>query len=260
MGTRNRHRSIGRLAAAAAAAGGLWGIAAGQASAGVIVDGVLIDLRATQLNGAPVPDPKHVAGVLPGDVITMQLFTITTGTNGIDDEASHTIHGALRSSTGGLLGNIAAQLVAPFNGSGSSSGTMIDVDSDGDLDVSGANPNLAAGYFNARNAAGFTDGTRIGGDSEESLMGGLTFTVAPGAIGETLVNFFQHRTTSGGNNFAWGVYMIDGNNNGTSPRNPTNTQVGGDGVLISSVPEPGAVALAGVAALGLLARRKKSDR
>jgi hypothetical protein len=127
--------------------------------------------------------------------------------------------------------------------------------------VTGPNPNFSTGYFISRNAAGFsTDGVRSG-EGETFLNSSATFTVGGGAQPgqSTLVDFFQHRTSSGGNNLAWGTFLIDGNDNGTMPRNATNTVVGTIGpVMLTAVPEPAGLALAGIGALGLLARRRKN--
>ena len=110
-----------------------------------------------------------------------------------------------------------------------------------------------------RSAAFTTDGVRSGTNSEEFLIGGATFSVAAGATGQTIVNYFQHRTSSGGNNLAWGDFLIDGNQGNTSARNPTNTWIEGSGVELNQViPEPGALALVGIGVLGLLVRRERS--
>jgi hypothetical protein len=228
---------------------------------------VIIDVRAVSKTAAgggpfPVANPKFVTDVLPGDVVTFEIFATVTGTNGVDDEGLQGINGAIRSSTGGYRGHLQGQLVAPFNGLSSSVGTTIDVDSDGDLDVSGPNPELAGGYWNPRNVTGYsTDGTRVG-EGETFLIGRATFTPDPAAFqwGETTeINFFQHRTSTGGNSIAFGTFLID--NNAGGPRNPTNTPISSAGGVIidtGALPEPGGVALATIGALGLLARRKKN--
>jgi hypothetical protein len=259
MKKRVDRRSVARLMAASVV--GLAGFGVSHSHAAVIVNGVVIDVRATQLNGAPVADPKYVI-VGAGDVVTFNLFALVTGTNGLDDDGFQAINGAIRSSTGGLMGNLSAQLLAPFNGAGSQVGTTIDVDSDGDLDVSGANPALSGGYFNPRNGAGFsTDGTRISSDTEEFVIGGATFSISASANADshTIVNYFQHRTSNGANNLPWGTFLIDSNNGGTSPRNPNNTVIGSaDGVTVEVLPEPTALAFPALAAVGLLPRRKKN--
>jgi hypothetical protein len=258
MKKRVDRRSVPRLMAASAV--GLAGFSVSQSNAAVIVNGVLIDVRATQLNGAPVADPTHVI-VAAGDVVTFNLFAQITGTNGLDDDGLQAIDGAIRSSTGGLLGNLSAQLFAPFNGSGSSPGTPIDVDSDGDLDVSGPQWQVSTGYFHPRSVVMTTNGTRIGNDTEQFLISAATFTVGASATEgqQTVVDYLQHRTSFGGNNFPWGTFLIDGNNGGIVPRNADNTLIGtSGGVLIEVVPEPAGVALAALSSLGLLARRKKN--
>jgi hypothetical protein len=84
MEKRHHDRSAGKLAAAAAAASamaGLAGLGVSDTNAAV-VNRVLVDVRATQLNGASVADAKHVA-VVAGDVISLNLFATVTGTNGL---------------------------------------------------------------------------------------------------------------------------------------------------------------------------------
>jgi hypothetical protein len=87
---------------------------------------------------------------------------------------------------------------------------------------------MSAGFFNPRNAAGFsTDGTHVG-EGETFLIGRATFTANPLTWEwnqQTVVDFFQHRTSTGGNSLAWGTFLIDGNNGGGSLRNPTNTPI-----------------------------------
>jgi hypothetical protein len=250
MEKRIGYRSMGKLAAAAAV--GLAGFSVSQADASVI-----IDVRATQVNGVAAADPRAVT-VAQGDVVSYDIFATVTGTNGVDDEGFQAINGAIRSSTGGLLGNLSNSLVAPFNGNGSSAGAAIDVDSDGDLDISGPNQALAGSYFNPRNSAGFsTDGVRVG-EGETFKIATGTFTVT-GNDGTTVVDYLQHKTSTGANNLAWGTFLIDGNNGGTSPRNPVNTPIstaGGITVTASAIPEPTGLALAGLGTLGLLARRR----
>jgi hypothetical protein len=251
MEKRIGYRSMGKLAAAAAV--GLAGFTVSQkADASVI-----IDVRATTVNGVPVADAKSVTAG-PGDVVAFNIFANVSGSNGVDDEGFQAINGAVKSGAGGLLGDITVGLVSPFNGTGSSAGTRIDIDSDGDLDVSGPNPNLAGGYFNPRDAAGFaTDGTRVG-EGEAFLIGTASFLVAPGGTGSTVVDYLQHRTATGANNLAWGTFLIDGNNGGTTPSNATNTPITTTGgVTVSSVvPEPASMAGLGLVSLGLLARRR----
>jgi hypothetical protein len=252
MEKRIGYRSMGKLAAAAAVA--LAGFSVSQADASVI-----IDVRATAVNGVPTVDQKAVTAA-PGDVVTFQLFATVTGTNGVDDEGIQAINGSIRSSTGGLLGNTSSTLIAPFNQSGSSAGATIDVDSDGDLDVSGPNQALAGSFYNPRSAAMTTDGTRSG-ESETFLLSGGTFTVT-GSEGTTVLDYLQHRTSTGANNFAWGTFLVDGNGGGTSPRNAANTPIttsGGVTITASAVPEPTGLALAGLGSLGLLARRRNKN-
>src|SRR6187431_1085467 len=99
--------------------------------------GLMMDLRAVAINGQPLPpgfDAKHVDVPAPGDTITLDLFAVVTGTNGINDERITSAHGSVR-STGAVLGNFFGGTVAPFSDAGSQNGSVQDIDGDTDLDV-----------------------------------------------------------------------------------------------------------------------------
>ena len=257
MGTR-RDRAIGTLAAAAVAAVGLAGFGAGQADAGLI-----IDLRAVAINGVPIPDQKHVSPNGPGDVVSIQIFARVYGSDAVNDEGLQSISGSIYSN-GELLGNlINAATVAPFNALGSQNGSQQDIDSDGDLDIgsipNGARPATNSLYFLPRSASvqdgsnGTLNGTPIPGTNpaaEEWLVGTVNFIVT-GGNGMTWIDFVRRRLPNGENDIATSVWFEEGAlRNGTSPYD-TNP------VLIGAIPEPSGLALTGLAALGLLARRKR---
>jgi hypothetical protein len=86
-------------------------------------------------------------------MVTLDLFAIVSGTNGVNDEGFQLAQGAIISS-GGLLGNLSGGPVSPFNSSGFQNGSQQDLDADGDLDI-GVAPNggtPTTGYFVARSA------------------------------------------------------------------------------------------------------------
>ena len=240
---------MGKLAVAAAV--GLASFSAMQAANASLV----IDIRATTLNGVPVSDPNVVtAGA--GDVIGIQIIGRATGTNALNDEAFQGVHGSLQ-SIGNILGDLGNSFVTdPFTGNGSQGGSAFDFDADGDLDI-GSTPTTAAGtnFWIARSAASTTAGAPVAGAdpaSETFVLGGATFTLKAGATGESFIDFLVRKAPTGANNLAYGTWTED--NGG---KNAVTGVITSDGLTVR-VPEPTGLALAGLATLGLLARRRNN--
>jgi hypothetical protein len=256
MEKRIGYRSMGKLATAAAV--GLAGFAASQASASL-----LIDIRATQVNGVPVADPKNVVAA-PGQTVTFAVFAQVSGTNAATDEGFQGVTGVFNSSNGGLLGDLishtAGDAATGFSALGSQQGSQVDVDSDGDLDI-GIGPNTPTTnsntVFQARSGSMNTNGTVLPSGAKEWEIGSLTFTIKPGATGESLVNFALRKNPTGSNNLQYGTWSEDSSTNPPGNKTPTDGVVTSSGALVS-VPEPTGLALAGIAGLGLLARRRKN--
>jgi hypothetical protein len=240
-----RHNT--KLSVAAMAAVGVVGAMTPRAEATLI-----IDVRATSLNGNSLAEPKGVF-VATGDVVTLGLFARVSGTNGVNDETLQSAHGAIISS-GSLLGNLAGGPVAPFNGSGSQNGSVQDLDADGDLDI-GVAPNggtPTTGFFIARSSQQESNGTVVDANTREFQIGQVSFTVT-GVAGTTFINFVRRANASGGNIITSGVWAVDG-----TVKNPTGDTMGsGSPVVINPDPEPSALTLAAVTGLGLLARRSR---
>ena len=252
---------LARAAAAAAAAAGCAGLAAERADAGL-----LIDLRAVTLNDQPLPAGSTAERVVVdgGDVVGINVIARVSGTNAVDDEGFQSMYGVFRSTTGGLLGDLSASTVAPFNGLGSQNGSRIDVDGDGDLDIGdipNGGINTLTAYWVARSNIVQRDGTPVATDpaAEEFVIGTLTWTAtsAPAPGSETFVDFIRRRNPGnpGTNGSAYSRWDEDGSGT-ASVRNGADPYAT-DGLRIEAVPEPASTALATVAALGLLARRRR---
>jgi hypothetical protein len=255
------HRSIGKLAAAAAAAAGAIGLVG--AAAAPVQAGLLLDFRATAVNGVPVSSGHGYIVPQDGDVVYISLYARVQGANAANDEAFQSITGSIFSSgpTRGNLGQVT--LVAPFNGLGSQNGSQQDFDSDGDLDIgsipTGSRPMTNSLYLLARSSApqdgagGTVDGVPIAGAdpaAEEWLIAKMFFTVTS-TQGYAFIDFVRRQLPNGQNDVATAVWREEGTfQNGTSPYS-TNP-------LVIGIPEPSVAALAGLASLGLLARRKRS--
>jgi hypothetical protein len=218
----------------------------------------MMDLRAVQLNGQPLTafnTAKEVT-VAVGDTITLDLFAIVSGTNGLNDEQVALAHGSVL-SVGALLGNLSGGPVAPFTGLGSQSGSVQDIDGDGDLDI-GVAPNGGTpviGYFVARTNAPVS-GTPISANASEVRVGSFNFTMT-GGNPEAFINFVRRANASGGNITTAGVWFED-----EVPKNPTVSPLTVGTPVHAVVPEPASVATtaAGLASLGLLARRRNKLR
>jgi hypothetical protein len=267
MEKRIGHRAMGKLAAAAAV--GLVGFGSSQTADASLV----IDIRATAVNGQPVslagngdaPETLTIEGAT--NVVSFDIVARVTGTNDLDDEAFKIMNGVFRSN-GGLLGDLSTQVAAPFNSTpGAQNGSQIDIDSDGDFDI-GSIPNggqanmFFAAFFGG--TAAFQNGTVVPGSSpvsEEFVIGTGTWT-AKGGSGETFLDFIRRRNPGnpGSNNTVYANWNEDGSAGSSSVRNGTSPySVDGLNIVSGVIPEPTGVALAGLASLGLLGRRRNKN-
>ena len=228
--------------------------------------GLLIDLRITNINGVPVPaGTKHGVPTFggAGDTFTIDVFAVVSGANAVNDEALRSVTGSFRSTSAGLLGDLSAALVAPFNGLGSQKGSQVDVDGDGDLDI-GPAPTGGPGsaFFLARydGPTAYTDGAVVATDpaAEEFRIAQLFFTVTQFEFHPpAFITFARRQNPDGSNNLAYAGWNEDGTGtasvrNGESPYAVSGVTIG--------IPEPGAAALTALASLGLLARRRRRMR
>jgi len=256
MEKRISNRTMGKLVAAAAV--GLAGFGAAQhADASLIVD-----VRATALNGNPLTagNTAKSVTVATGDVVTLKLFAQISGTNGVNDEGIQSAQGNMVSS-GALLGTMTSLgATGPnFNQSGTQNGSQQDLDGDTDLDIGaplGSTATAATGYFAARNASGSVGGTTdLSAQSEEVEIGTMTFTVGSGGT-ETFVNFVRRASATNGNQTTAGTWFEDG----VSKNAASSSFTSGSPVQVTTgIPEPTGLALAGLASLGLLGRRRNKN-
>lgn len=162
-----------------------------------------IDLRATQLNGQPLPSNSTARNVYiknVGDVVSFDIYAAVTGTNGsTGDDKFVSVSGSIRSSTGtSLRGNLVADVVRSVNGTpgfdgpGFSVGLQQDLDGDGDIDV-GSNVDSESANFWSPQYALAPAGAAAGSNSP--IAGGVrigfgSFTVTQVAgVSFTTVNF-----------------------------------------------------------------------
>lgn len=94
-----------------------------------------MDLRATSTTSGTVADAKHVLfSGAPGDIVRMEIWGLVTGgTNGtiFDDWISY-FDGSFLSATGGMQGDLRANLRVEWFGTFGYNGTRQDLDGDGD--------------------------------------------------------------------------------------------------------------------------------
>jgi hypothetical protein len=250
--------------------------------------GILINVQAFSKNGqtALITDPHNVS-VQAGDTIVFRVFADVTGAAGnAAPDAIQSLSGSFLSNGGGNFGNLtltAAGITAPFGASGSAAGAQTDLDGDGDLDIGSNNPGVPAGFFAMRSAsltgprstdaAGnsvFPAGanpTDIPNGTEYRIISNLRMVVGASAAGSTLVNYRTRVSNTGGFWSEDATEVSTDNGDGTTAFSYTGgvshtdtTDVTGLGVTLSAggtVPEPATLGLAGLAGLGMLARRRK---
>lgn len=212
----------------------------------------MMDLRATGAStaGAGVLDPKNVALANPGDTVTLGLFAKVTGTDGVNNEAFQSVFG-LVNSVGSNKGNMSGGYVPAFFTAGvSQNGSVVDWDSDGDLDI-GLSPTNSSGVgkFAGRSLSA-TPMPSLGG---AVLVGEFIWTVTT-ASGFFELNFTV-RNNNGANVNAAALWFEDGS---SISKGPTNSPITVGPPV--SIPEPASLGALGLAGIGLLKRRNRGER
>jgi hypothetical protein len=230
---------------------------------GVVCAGLAVALLASVSNAALMTiaveinpstpgyvDSTH-AVVAPGATVTLDVYAVFGGTNGnnADDGIFGTVYGALKSSAGGLLGNLAFTPASVVSASGFAAGTVKDLDADTDLDVGGTNGQAATDWIILMSGAN----TLAPAGAEDRLrVGTATFTLTNTDAAGTDVGWVYRNKTGLGNLI--NAIKVDGQ---------AYTLAGSDSRLAVAtanikVPEPATMAILALGGLGVLLRRKKA--
>lgn len=149
-----------------------------------------------------------------GQVVSLQVWAEITDPQTLPTEDGvEDIVGSFLSTgvgPGPVAGNLASEVMSPFDANGSQNGTSVDLNGDGNLDVGSNDNDNADGFFFARSDGMETSGSgTISGDALEFEIGTLTYTVTSLNFGgETDINFRPRGVESEG--FA-AVWREDGN-------------------------------------------------
>jgi hypothetical protein len=164
----------------------------------------VIDLR--------LPDGRKTATVTSvGQTVNIDVWAVVTGkdatgsNDGIQDlSASFVSTGSTSTS---VKGNLAAANLAPFDGSGATTGAETDLNGDGAFDIGSSATDSSIGYFFARSGSMTTTGGTVSGASQSFKVGTLTYTVTSNAAGdETDINVVPRSSPFGA------IWCEDGKN------------------------------------------------
>jgi len=253
--------SISKAVASVALGTGL--VATGAANAGVVYD-----LR--------FADNSHTQVAVAGQSYTLQLWARVSGTNGnVSDEGIQSIIGSIVSTqgSGGALatGGITSVTLNPsFTSSSgttvlSTAGTSNNITADGIVDWGGTSTSTAdAGYIVPRAGGiitgGGSEGVLVNANTWEFQLATLTVNVGSVGAGSTTFTSVKPNATGPGIAATYIVARVDNVGYNVASNNATriaDTYGNSTGVTFI-VPEPASLGLAGVAAVGLLGRRRRT--
>ena len=233
-----RSRNLIAIAGAAAVAG----FGSSRADAGLFMD-----LRVLPSDPNYLTDHSFALSS-PGDTVTLGLFAQVTGTNGVNDELFQSVYGLVNSS-GGIKGNLSGGYLPAFFTPGSSqNGSVLDWDSDGDLDI-GLSPTNSGqtGKFAGRSPSPVPMPS-LGGAVQ---VGQFLWTATDVAGGFVNISFTL-RNSNGANLSQAALWFEDSSSISKSPT--LSSASVGPGVV--NGPEPSAVSAAALVSIGLLKRRR----
>lgn len=238
-----------------------------------------IDLEIAQINGQDASG--KTAQVKVGDVVTLNMFATVRGANTTTtNDGFQSLQGSLKASGGAIIGVLAPAGddildpdtgeptgqkffgISPFADNGTTNGTKQDLDNDGTPDF-GGQPSDATGIgdFMAIRAASMqkTGGTEVdkgqAGAGRMFQIGSLTFTVTGTHAGTEDINYYPRLLTNGNKAQSTALWQED---TGTGAKDGSSgSLLVGAPVQLSAVPEPATMATLGLAAVGLLARRRR---
>jgi hypothetical protein len=257
---------------------GACGVFAGALAVQSASASLLIDLEIANSGG-------KAQTVQKGDTVTIDIFATVRGANTTStNDGFQSLQGSLKASGGAIIGvlNPAGDDILdpdsgeptgqkffgidPFSGNGTTNGKQQDLDNDGTPDW-GGQPSDATGIGDflalRSNSMVKTGGTPIpdgqGGPAGRMFkIGSFDFVVGGGAGGDEHINFYPRLLTNGSKAQSTALWQED-TGTGAKDGSTGDLQVGGDVVLsLAAVPEPASLAALGLAAVGLLARRRRS--
>ncbi len=238
----------------------LAGFAIQNASAGFVWD-----LRATQKNGAALngPDTGKAISVQVGDVITLDMYAMITGTTaaleGFQSGLGKTI-----STNVGVTGDQGGATMDPLYVNPTAAlPTRQDLNGDGFMDygVAAASTSSTTGDWFPRTSLspGFQTGGVAITNGQEFHLFSFTYTVISAAQAGTASIQFTQQTTTIINSAAFSVdasTVITSKSLGTSTPAGNGPILGAPVVLTGAVPEPSAFAMLALGALGIVGFRR----
>jgi len=243
--------------------------------------GVVFDLRfsgAQPVGSGGAGDGLHSLGAVPG-TYHLDLWARVSGTNGTTtDEALTNVYTSIASlqTNGGAVtaGSLAnAQTTSTFTSSGiSGNGGPANLSSDGIGDWGGTSSNLNDTNYLFSRSPNASSGGELGGvvnansqsvDANTWEFKIATYDIVVSAVGGTGVtgfNVVKPNATFKGTTITAATYLVSKVDNTTlniTSANVGGTYTGSTGVSLVPVPEPTALGLLGVGAVGLISRKRR---
>ena len=228
------------------------GLAVNQVSAAVVMVGLEIAPgQKAEVNGVGGSEPN----------VAMNLYAYMAGndTNKLND-GIQILFGALKSSNGGLQGNLSFVGAATMQASGYNAGTQQALDGDADLDVGGTNTQTQTVGWICLSAGSGSTFAPTSDDPNKVFLGTAIFTLTDAAAvnGDTTSISWYFDNKTGVTATKIDAYFMDGGTIQAVVGNVANgiLSVGGS-PTITFVPEPVTMAVLAIGGMGLLLRRRR---